>query len=83
MPFRLLNDSVPVLTLASTSYCLQEIYGGRLLAVGDEEGLVSVMNTAAELPKVLSQATPSAQWVGHRNAIFALQWYKVTNSLQI
>lgn len=52
--------------------------GGCLLAVGDEEGLVSILDTSRLLPDSLSRGKPNAQWLGHQNAIFGLQWYQVT-----
>ena len=51
----------------------------KLLAMGDEDGFVSVLNTAAPPPDTLDDNGPtraSAQWTAHRNAIFELEWAK-------
>ncbi|KDD73535.1 hypothetical protein H632_c2076p0, partial [Helicosporidium sp. ATCC 50920] len=51
--------------------------GGRLLAIGDEEGYVTVLNTSTPLPSgtgVEGESRPAAQWLAHRNAVFDLAW---------
>lgn len=50
-----------------------------LLAVADEEGYISVINTSKELPQSLddepgSSLRPVAHWLAHRNAIFDATW---------
>lgn len=56
---------------------LQALMGGKLLAVGDEEGIITIMNTARPMPDILSREKATAQWLGHQNAIFGLHWYQV------
>jgi len=50
----------------------------KFLAAADEDGYVSVINTAKNLPSGLdddvSSSRPVAQWTAHRNAIFDLSW---------
>lgn len=50
----------------------------KLLAVADEDGYVSIINTLKELPTSLdddsSPRRPSAQWTAHNNAVFDLAW---------
>ena len=50
----------------------------KFLATADEDGFVSIINTAQELPVALdedsSPTRPVAQWTAHRNAIFDLRW---------
>ena len=50
----------------------------KFLAAADEDGYVSVINTAKNLPSGLdddvSPNRPVAQWTAHRNAIFDLSW---------
>ncbi|KAL4550117.1 hypothetical protein Ndes2526B_g08287 [Nannochloris sp. 'desiccata'] len=50
----------------------------KFLAAADEDGYVSVINTAKNLPSGLdddvSSNRPVAQWTAHRNAIFDLSW---------
>eukprot|EP00884_Botryococcus_braunii_P004829 jgi/Botrbrau1/14347/Bobra.0014s0004.1 len=48
----------------------------KYLAIGDEEGFVSILNTFAPLPASLSSLDrrPSAQWLAHNNAIFDVAW---------
>ena len=55
---------------------------GKWIAVGDEEGFVSIVNGAAELPKAFrpgnpDEPRPQAQWLAHHNAIFDLAWCQV------
>ncbi|KAL0019055.1 hypothetical protein WJX79_000368 [Trebouxia sp. C0005] len=49
----------------------------KYLAVADEEGYVSILDTSAALPRGLhdENGTP-AQWLAHHNAIFDLAWCK-------
>lgn len=63
------------------AYCTQ-INHQRLLAVTDEEGCISILDTAARLPQRLfpndiEDVGPRAQWHGHQNAIFDLAWLNV------
>jgi denticleless len=50
----------------------------KFLAMGDEDGYVSILDTARPPPAALDdQASPrraKAQWTAHRNAIFDLAW---------
>ena len=57
--------------------------GGRLLAVGDEEGIVTILNTSRPMPDQLSRGKANAQWLGHQNAIFGLQWYQARVIVQL
>ena len=57
-------------------FCFQTIYNGELLAVGDEEGVVTILSISGALPDALSRTKANAQWIGHQNAIFGLQWYQ-------
>ena len=59
-----------------------QVYNNRtLLAMADEEGYISVLDTSRRLPCSTSfepgQPGPSAQWLAHRNAIFDIAWCKV------
>jgi hypothetical protein len=60
---------------------LQEVNGCRLLTVGDEEGCVSIVDTAAQqLPSSLytdAANPPRAKWRAHHNTIFDMAWAKV------
>ncbi len=52
----------------------------RYLAVADEEGWISIMDTFAALPAALfseSERRPRGQWLAHKNAVFDLAWSKV------
>lgn len=69
-----------LLTCIINTTCIvdcQEICDGRLLAVGDEEGTVSVVNAAKPLSVTLSEARLAAQWQAHQNAVFDLEWLQV------
>ena len=55
---------------------------GKWIAVGDEEGFVSIINGASQLPKAFRPGDPEAprpqaQWLAHHNAIFDLAWCQV------
>ena len=55
---------------------------GKWVAVGDEEGFVSIINAAAPLPQAFlpgdpEAPRPQAQWLAHHNAIFDLAWCQV------
>ncbi|KAK9909895.1 hypothetical protein WJX75_009187 [Coccomyxa subellipsoidea] len=54
---------------------------GKWIAIGDEEGQVSIVDGTAELPQELAPSMPgvqraTAQWVAHHNAIFDLAWFQ-------
>jgi hypothetical protein len=56
---------------------------GKWIAVGDEEGFVSIINGASQLPKAFRPGDPEAprpqaQWLAHHNAIFDLAWCQVS-----
>ena len=62
---------------------LQTQRRGQHLAVVDEEGYVSVINTAQQLPTstgslAVSGPRPAAHWVAHNNAIFDVKWCQVS-----
>ncbi|KAL4443774.1 hypothetical protein ABPG75_011511 [Micractinium tetrahymenae] len=50
----------------------------KLLAIADEEGYVSIVDTACQLPTEMADDwgpnKPRAQWAAHRNAVFDLAW---------
>ena len=53
--------------------------GGKWVALGDEEGYVSILDGTSPLPAELCPAEPdaprpTAQWLAHHNAIFDLAW---------
>jgi hypothetical protein len=55
---------------------------GQLLAIADEDGYVSIVDTSDELPESLhvSDSAPSqvkAQWLAHNNSVFQVEWIKV------
>ncbi|BDA42072.1 probable denticleless protein homolog at N-terminal half [Coccomyxa sp. Obi] len=54
---------------------------GKWIAIGDEEGNVSIVDGTAELPEAIAPSEPgarrpTAQWVAHHNAIFDLAWFQ-------
>ena len=53
----------------------------KLLAIADEEGFVSIVDTSAELPTEMADDwgpnKPRAQWLAHRNAVFDIAWCNV------
>lgn len=62
---------------------LPQIYNdSKLLAVADEEGFVSIVDTSCELPGEMADDwgpnKPRAQWMAHRNAVFDLSWCNVS-----
>lgn len=60
---------------------LQVLQNRKYLAVADEEGYVSVLDTSAPLPRGLhDEGSTPAQWLAHHNAIFDLAWCKVCPS---
>lgn len=60
------------------SCALQVLQNRKYLAVADEEGYVSVLDTAAPLPRGLhDEGSTPAQWLAHHNAIFDVAWCKV------
>lgn len=80
---RLLLDSWNALHTHSDSLrALPQFYNdGKLLAVADEEGFVSIVDTSCELPTEMADDwgpnKPRAQWMAHRNAVFDLSWCNV------
>lgn len=57
---------------------MQVLQNRKYLAVADEEGYVSVLDTSAPLPRGLhDEGSTPAQWLAHHNAIFDLAWCKV------
>lgn len=58
-----------------------------MLAVADEDGYVSCLNTEKPLPGNLdvndAACTINAQWLAHDNAIFDLCWMQVWQDLQV
>ena len=57
---------------------MQVLHDRKYLAVADEEGYVSVLDTSAPLPRGLhDEGSTPAQWLAHHNAIFDLAWCKV------
>ena len=55
---------------------------GKWIALGDEEGYVSILDGTSPLPAELCPAEPdaprpTAQWLAHHNAIFDLAWCQV------
>ena len=64
---------------------MQVLNGGKFLAIGDEEGYISIINTATQLPTYTndegaSAVKPAAQWEAHKNAIFDVAWARVRAS---
>ena len=65
--------------------CLPKVCNDcRFLAIADEEGYVSILDTSSPCPASIQEDSPSASarlpkafWLGHRNAIFNLAWTKV------
>lgn len=58
----------------------QVFNGGKFLALADEEGFVSIVDTAAPLPRSTAdddEPKPRAQWLAHHNAVFDIAWAKV------
>ena len=69
--------------LPTCSPVLQTQRRGQHLAVVDEEGYVSVINTAQQLPTstgglAAGGPRPAAHWVAHNNAIFDVKWCQVS-----
>ena len=60
---------------------LRQVYNdGKFLAVADEEGFISIVDTAAPLPRTTADdedPKPRAQWLAHKNAVFDIAWAKV------
>lgn len=60
---------------------VQRISNSRMLAVADEDGYVSCLNTDKPLPSTLdpelAEHGVEAQWLAHDNAIFDLCWTDV------
>lgn len=66
-------------------WALGQVYNhSKLLAVADEEGYVSVVDTAAPLPTEMADDwgpnKPRAQWLAHRNAVFDVAWCNVSGA---
>ena len=71
----------PVSSLAvSNGLCLmQRFFDGKLLAVSDEEGFISILDASvyAALPESLNTddpVKPRAQWLNSKNAVFDVAW---------
>lgn len=63
--------------------CLQTLNQSKLLAVGEEEGYISIIDTQAQqaLPSLLygdEEAKPRAWWRAHANSVYSLAWAKVS-----
>lgn len=82
------HTAIP-LSLRYNSY----LKGGVLLAVADEEGFISIVDTSIAAPRqLLMQASsqgappgapePLGQWRAHSNAVFGMQWIKVRTALR-
>jgi hypothetical protein len=80
------NQSIPL--ALRYNHCLK---GGQLLAVADEEGVVSILDTSTHPPEQLwmtdvpgnssaERPEPLGQWIAHNNAIFQLEWIKVSSA---
>ena len=70
-------------SIPTQSSVLQTQRRGQHLAVVDEEGYVSVINTAQQLPTSTGDLAaggprPAAHWVAHNNAIFDVKWCQVS-----
>jgi denticleless len=50
--------------------------GQRLLAIADEEGVVTIVDAAGKLPglEIDPEFRPEQQWIAHENAIFDAAW---------
>lgn len=73
----------PSINLAAWSLlALQHYNDCKLLAIADEEGYVSVVDTSCQLPTEMADdwgpSKPRAQWAAHRNAVFDLAWCNVS-----
>jgi hypothetical protein len=59
----------------------QQVYNNcKFLAVADEEGFISILDTVAPLPRSTAdddEPKPRAQWLAHKNAVFDIAWAKV------
>ena len=59
----------------------QVIEDRQLLALSDEDGWLSCVDTSSALPSRLddsrTDARPRCQWYAHHNAIFDIAWCKV------
>jgi len=58
----------------------------QLLALSDEDGWLSCVDTSSQLPTCLddsrTDARPRCQWYAHHNAIFDIAWCKVCQALR-
>lgn len=54
----------------------RETHGNKLLAVADEEGMVTVVDASKKLPgaDIDPDFRPTHQWLAHANAIFDIAW---------
>jgi hypothetical protein len=73
------------LALALATRLPMQLYNNsKLLAVADEEGFVSIVDTSSELPAEMADDwgpnKPKAQWLAHRNAVFDIAWCNVSRS---
>lgn len=57
------------------------LHDRKYLAVADEEGYVSILDTTTPTPQEIHDGWPPAQWLAHQNAIFDIAWCKVSSLL--
>ena len=61
---------------------LQVYNNSKLLAIADEEGYVSIVDTSCPLPTEMADDwgpnKPRAQWLAHKNAVFDISWCNVS-----
>ena len=61
---------------------LQVDNNSKLLAIADEEGYVSIVDTSCPLPSEMADDwgpnKPRAQWLAHKNAVFDISWCNVS-----
>ena len=67
-------------TLHKVRLVAQVLHDRKFLAVADEEGYVTILDTTAPAPREIHEGWPPAQWLAHHNAIFDVAWCKVSIS---